>query len=140
MVNQQKKAKNFRGMSYRLVQKSNSENRQELTQQDQNWLKTNDYKNVGWDNVIALYEKIDEFNGSTLESLFLEADRIGNKYQTAEERQEYQQKLAVVVNNIAEQIDRQFPETEVEIIDFSNKKPVKYSRNRNRKSYRTTKV
>ena len=140
MVNKLKNGKNFRGMNYRLVQKSNSENRQELSQQDQNWLKVNGYRNVGWDNVIALYQKIEEFNGSTLESLFLEADRIGNKYQTSEERQEYQQKLATVVNNIAEQIDQQFPDNEVEIIDFSNNNSVKYSRNRNRKSDRTTKV
>lgn len=140
MVNKQKKAKNFRGMGYRLVQKSNSENRQKLTQQEQNWLKANGYNNVGWDNVIALYQKVEEFNGLALESLFLEADRIGNKYQTSESRQEYQQKLAIVVNNIAEQIDQQFPETEVEFIDFSQHKSRKYSQKNNRKLYRNTKV
>lgn len=131
--------RNFRGMSYRQIQRANSQNRRQLSKKEQKYLKDKGYKNVGWDNVISLYCKIEEFNGLALESLFLEADRIGNKYQTSQERQEYQQKLAQEVSKIAEQIDKQFPDTEIEVIDFSDNRPRKYQRTRNQKSYRTIK-
>lgn len=139
-----KKTKNsprkFRGMGYRQVQGANSRNRQQLSESEQKWLKKNSYKNVGWENVINLYKKIEEFNGETLESLFLAADRIGNKYQTKEEIQGYQEKLTQAVTSISEKIEQQYPESEVEVIDYSENCTPKYSRKGKRKSYRTIKV
>ena len=115
----------FSGMSYRAVQRSNSNRRSDLPKKEQIWLKENGYKNVGWDNVIKLYQKLNELmlqsdaNEDTLEELFLKADRIGNKYQTPAEIREFNQKLSVAVNDVAEEIDRQFPETEIEFVDYS---------------------
>ncbi|RUR84490.1 hypothetical protein ACF3DV_19480 [Chlorogloeopsis fritschii PCC 9212] len=79
------------------------------------------------------------FEDLTLEELFIEADRIGNKYLTAQEREEFNQKLAQEVNEIAEEIDRQFPDTEIEVIDFSKKNSNNSRKKRNQKSYRTVK-
>ena len=112
-------------MGYRDVQRSNSNRRSKLPKKEQSWLKENGYKNVGWDNVIKLYQKINELllqpdpNEDTLEELFLKADRIGNKYQTPEEIKEFNQKLTAEVNKIADEIDRQFPESEMEFVDYS---------------------
>jgi hypothetical protein len=121
MARKQKQTMN--GMSYREVQGANTLNRTKLSQEDQQWLKANQYKNVGWDSVIRLYQKIEELLNPlvdlTLEDLFLEADRIGSKYQTAEEIQEFNQQFAQVVSEVSETIDRQFPDTEVEVVDFS---------------------
>jgi hypothetical protein len=117
------KKQTMNGMSYREVQGANTLNRSKLSKDDQKWLKENQYKNVGWDAVIRLYQKIEELLNPlvdlTLEDLFLEADRIGSKYQSAEEIQEFNQQLAQVVNEVSETIDRQFPDTEIEVIDFS---------------------
>ncbi|MEH1867560.1 MAG: hypothetical protein V7K69_21480 [Nostoc sp.] len=135
----------FNGMSYRDTQRVNSKNRNKLKQEDIHWLKTEGYKNVGWNNLISLYHKIKDFldkyqfDDLTLEELFLEADRIGNKYLTSQEIQETNYKLAKEVNEIAEEIDRQYPDTEIEIIDFSNKTKKTYKRQSNQKSYRTIK-
>ena len=135
----------FNGMSYRDTQRINSKNRNKLKQEDIHWLKTEGYKNVGWNNLISLYDKIKDFldkyqfDDLTLEELFLEADRIGNKYLTSQEIQETNYKLAKEVNEIAEEIDRQYPDTEIEIIDFSNKTKKTYRRQANHKSYRTIK-
>jgi len=76
----------------------------------------------------------------TLEELFLEADRIGNKYLTEEEIQDFHQKLAKELNEIAEEIDKQFPDTEIEVIDFSKNAKSKPIKNRNYKTYKTTKL
>ncbi|WP_190234007.1 hypothetical protein [Nostoc sp. 'Peltigera membranacea cyanobiont' 213] len=135
----------FNGMSYRDTQRVNSKNRTKLKQEDIHLLKTEGYKNVGWNNVISLYHKIKDFldkyqfDDLTLEELFLEADRIGNKYLTAQETQESNQRLAKEVNEIAEEIDKQFPDTEIEFIDFSNKTKKTYRKQNNQKSYRTVK-
>ena len=132
-------------MKYRKVQKNNSKNRNKLKKEEPQWLKDNNYKNIGWNNVIYLYQKIEELldkaqiDDLTLEELFLEADRIGNKYLTSQEIQEFNQKLAKEVNEIAEEIDRQFPETEVEILDFSQQNTKKYRKRLNRKKYTTVK-
>ncbi len=128
-------------MSYREVQLANSKNRNELSKADQQWLKNSGYKNVGWDKVIILYKKIEELlrerdnlNDLSLGDLFLEADRIGNKYLTKEEITENNQKLATANSMINDQIDRSFPDKEDEIIDFSDKSRRKnQSRASNRK-------
>jgi len=131
-------ARTFEGMSYREVQRSNSKNRDKLQKADRQWLKENGYKNVGWESVIRLYQKIQAFldqEDSTLEDLFLEADRIGNKYLTPEEIAAFNQQLSEIVSEISEEIDRQFPDTEVESIDFS--KSTKSRRKPNQKTYKT---
>ncbi len=118
-------ARTYQGLSYRSIQQNNSANRCKLPSKDQKWLKTNGYKNIGWDSVIQLYEKIADFKEQaeledmTLEDLFLEADRIGNKYQTAEEVGKFQQAMAKEANAIADQIEQQFPQTQLEVLDFS---------------------
>ena len=132
-------------MSYREVQRVNSNNKSRLQKEDQKWLKANGYKNVGWDSVIHLHQKIKEFLDKysleelTLEELFLEVDRIGNKYLASQEIEEFNQILSKELNEIAEEIDRQFLDTEIEAVDFgdgTNKKPRK---NRGRTSYKSTK-
>lgn len=146
MANQRTKARTFNGMSYRGVQRANSERRSALHREDQIWLKRNDYRNVGWENVIKFYKKIEEFLDSyssedlTLEELFLEADRIGNKYLTRQETEEFNQKLSKEVNEIAEIIDQQFPDAEIEVIDFTNKSNAKPQKKRNQKVYKTVKL
>jgi hypothetical protein len=141
MVNKKSKKRKFNGMSYREVQSINSEKRNNLKKEDQKWLKDNVYKNVGWDNIINLYQKIEEFldkyplKDLTLEELFLETDRIGNKYLTSQEIEEFNYKFSKEVNDIAEEIDKQFPNTEIEVINFSNKNNYSFRRKRNRKSY-----
>ncbi|MDV3348153.1 hypothetical protein QGP82_05595 [Leptothoe sp. LEGE 181152] len=100
-TNKQKKSQKrlFSGMSYWEIKRSNSNQRSKLPKEDQAWLATQGYKNAGWDNVIALYQKINELllqsdpNGDIDEQLFLKADRIGNKYQTPEEIAEFEKAL-----------------------------------------------
>ncbi|MCC5603023.1 hypothetical protein [Nostoc favosum] len=146
MAYQKDKKRNFRGMSYRVVQLANSKNRSKLHKEDQVWLKENFYKNIGWDNVINLSQKIEEFIGNyqfeelTLEELFIEADRIGNRYLTNQEINDYNQSLSKKVNEVAEEIDKQFPETAIEFIDFSQNTNIKYKKKPNHKTYRTVKV
>lgn len=133
-------------MSYRQVQRANSKNRSKIHKEDQRWLKENSYRNVGWDNVTNLYQKIEEFldkyrlEDLTLEELFLEADRIGNKYLTSQEIEEFNQRLSKEVNEIAEEFDKQFPDTEIEVIDFSEKTNNRSRKKHNQKSYRTIKL
>jgi N-glycosylase/DNA lyase len=127
MGNQKNKKRQFDNMSYREVQRANSINRSKLHKKEQKWLKENGYKNLGWSNVISLCEKIEEFleksklEDFTLEELFLEADRVGNKYLTTQEIEEFNQKMSQEVNKISEEVDKQFSDTEIEIIDFSNR-------------------
>jgi hypothetical protein len=143
MAKQKSKARTFNQMSYRDVQRANSQNRGKLNKDDQKWLKENNYKNVGWENVILLYQKIEEFldkqkyEDFSLEELFLEADHIGNKYQTSEEIAEFNRKLSEVVSEISEEVDKQFPDTEIEVIDCSSQS----SRTKQtKKTYRTIKL
>ena len=125
MASKKSKKRLFSGMGYREVQRSNSNRRNQLPEKEQIWLKAQGYKNVSWDNVIKLYQKINalllqpDSNEESLEELFLKADRIGNKYQTPAEIREFNQKLSVAVNDVADEIDRQFPETETEFVDYS---------------------
>ena len=116
----------FSGMSYREVQRSNANRRGLLDKTVQRTLKAEGYKNVGWDNVVALYQKINALMlqhdpaEETLEDLFLKAERVGNKYQTTEEIAAFNQKLAAEVNKAADKIERQFPEPEGgEFVDYS---------------------
>lgn len=116
----------FNGLGYHEVQRANSDCRKQLRKEEQKWLKEKSFKNVGWDNVINLYNKIEEFleqyrlEDSSLEDLFLEADRIGNKYLTSDEIEDFNQKLAKEVSEIEEAIDKHFRDEEMEVIDFSN--------------------
>lgn len=125
MISKRRKKRLFSGMSYREVQRSNSTRRSQLPKQEQKWLKANQYTNVGWDNVIKLYQKINDLiarsnsEESTLEDLFLEADRIGSKYQTAAEKDAFNEQLASEVNEVADLVDKQFPEPEFEFTDYS---------------------
>jgi hypothetical protein len=145
MTSRESRKRTFEGMSYREIQRFNSKKRVELHKEDQQWLKNNGYKNLGWNNVIQLHQKIKElldkyeFADLELEELFLEADRIGNKYQTDQEREEFNQKLSKEASEIAEEIDKQFPDTEVEVIDFSEKN-IKPQKQRHQKTYRTTRI
>ncbi|MBD3880579.1 hypothetical protein IFO70_02290 [Phormidium tenue FACHB-886] len=133
-------------MSYGKVQQSNSNARSQLKQKDRQWLKDNGYRNVGWENVIALYQKIEELlekyplEDMSLEELFLEAERIGSKYQTPAEIEEFNQQFSKEVAEIGELIDRQFPDTEVEMIDFGQTTAKKPQKKRNQKTYRTAKL
>jgi hypothetical protein len=145
MTFQKNSKRNFRGKSYRDIQRANSMNKSKLHKEDRIWLKENLYRNIGWDNVIKLYEKIEDFftiyrtEELTLEELFLEADRIGNKYLTVQEIETFNQKLAIEVNEIAEEIDKQFPDTELEFIDFGKQSSNKNRNTWHQKSYRTVK-
>ena len=126
MKRQKSQARTFENMGYRKVQRKNSRNRKLLTAEHQKWLKNNGYRNIGWQNVINLYQKIAELQSEEridnldLEELFLEADRIGNKYLTNEEVRANEQKLAQEVNQIAEIIDSQFSDNTITVIDYSN--------------------
>jgi hypothetical protein len=145
MANKRGSKKYFNGMSYSEVQSANSKNRSRLIKEDQKWLKENGYKNVGWINIIKLYERIEElleksvFADMSLEDLFLEADRIGNKYLTPNEIEEFNQQLSQEVSEVGILIDQQFPDTETEVVDYSQKAINKPQRQRNQKTYRTTK-
>lgn len=131
MAKQNPKAKKrlFSGLGYREVQRANSERRSLLPKQQQAWLKAQGYRNVGWENVIALYQKINELDlaaeeeEESLEDLFIKADRIGNKYQSPEEIADFQRQLSTYAQAIAEEIDRQYPEEEGEFVDYSQAAP-----------------
>jgi len=145
MASRKSRKRTFNGMSYGQIQSYNSNNRKKLKRDDQKWLKDNGYKNVGWDQVVRLYQKIEEildkgrFEEMSLEELFLEADRIGNKYLEPKELEEFNQQFAEEVHGIEELIEQQFPDTEAEMIDFSNVAGKKTQRKPNQATYRTTK-
>ncbi len=143
MASRKRQSRTFSGMSYREVQHSNSIRRTKLPKTEQIWLKANSYKNVGWDNVIRLYQKINELlaqldadDQPTLEELFLQADRIGQKYQTREEIATFNQQMTAEVSVISDLIDQQFPETEVEVIDYSQTSHSQAKTRQSRKKYR----
>lgn len=142
MTSRKRQCRTFSGMSYREIQRSNSTRRSQLPKPDQVWLKENGYKNVGWDNVIQLHQKINERlaqpdgDEPTLEELFLQADRIGQKYQTPEEIAAFKQQMTTEVGAISELIDQQFPETDVEVIDYRQAPRSSTKNNPSRKKYR----
>jgi hypothetical protein len=141
MASSKSRKQNFNGMSYVETQRTNSNNRDKLKKEHQRWLKDNGYRNVGWNQVIQLYQKIEEFldqapfEEMSLEELFLEADRIGNKYLTPKEIQAFNQQLSEEVSEIADIVDQQFPDTEIEVIDFSSTTSRRSQRNRYHKTY-----
>lgn len=128
MTAKQGKHKLFGGMNYRDLQRSNSTRRGRLPVKDQTWLKQNGYKNVGWAQVINLHQKINDLlmppdpDEATLEELFLQADRIGNKYQTPEEIADFNHQLRTEAQEISAEVDRQFPEEGVEFIDYGKQR------------------
>lgn len=126
MAKAKKHQRLFSGMGYREVQKSNASRRSKLPKAKQQELKKQGYKNVGWEHVINLYQAINAVEAEldlpedSLEQLFIKADRIGNKYQTQEERSTFRQQLTTEVTKVANIIDKQFPETGRDSIDFSS--------------------
>ncbi len=127
------------GLKYREVQQANGQRRDQLTKTDRTALKSQGFRNVGWDNVLRLNQRLDELLGPapdpnlpdpnlpdpdpdlpSLDSLFLEADRIGNAYQSAEEIAAFNQALAEATSAVDEAIDRLFPDTEAEVVHFQN--------------------
>jgi hypothetical protein len=135
MASKKKERRIFQGMSYREVQSSNSKLRTKLHKKDQKWLREHGYKNIGWDNIITFYQKIEyffekyELEDDTLEELFLEADRIGNKYLTDAEKEDFNKRMSKEVNEISIEIDKRFPDTEIEFIDFSRNPSIKRHKN-----------
>lgn len=125
MVVKKTKPKTFARMTYRQLQRKNKSDRAQLSKKDCIWLKTNNYRNIGWTNVINLFQKIKELKEREsirkldLEQLFIEADRIGNKYLTGKEIQNRNLKIARELNEIADIIDSQFPDNTVEVVDYS---------------------
>ncbi|WP_310481457.1 hypothetical protein [Chamaesiphon sp. VAR_48_metabat_403] len=119
--------KEFNGMGYRQVQRSNSDNKLKLKSEEIQLLKNSGCKNVGWEKVIQLYLKIQDLlsspyrNNWSLSELFTEADRIGNKYQSVQEISDFEMKFTVLSQEIDEEIDRIYPDKQIEIIDFSTR-------------------
>jgi hypothetical protein len=70
---------------------------------------------------LVLYTKIQEMLDSpyrgnwSLDELFVEADRIGKKYQSGDEIETFERKFAIVSQEIEEEIERCFPDTEAEV-------------------------
>lgn len=125
MVSKKRQKRSFSGMSYREVQRSNTNRKQMLSKPEQKWLKENGYRNVGWDQVVKLYQKINDLQSSSdpdlpsLEDLFLKVDQIGSKYQTSEEIAAFNQALQTEVEEISNVVDQQFPDTDYEVVDYS---------------------
>ncbi len=118
-----KKLSSYKGLRYKALQKDNRTKREKLSKTTCDLLKANGYRNVGWSNVIALFDKIEslrELDEWSLEELFLEVDRIGDKYQEPEEIRVFQAEMAAEAEQISELIDQIFPDHEPEIIDFSH--------------------
>ncbi len=56
--------------------------------------------------------------GGTLDELFVDAERIGNKYQTEAERAAFDKAFLDISNEMEDAIDRYSPDTKEEIIDY----------------------
>ncbi|WP_029681741.1 hypothetical protein, partial [Picosynechococcus sp. NKBG15041c] len=116
----------YKGMSYRKLQRWNKEHRSLLEKKYQIWLKQNSYQNIGWDRVIKLHEKIldlkreTEIHNMSLEELFLESDRIGEKYQTSQEKKDFQERFQHIIESISIVAEKIFPDDEVEFVDFGD--------------------
>ena len=117
--------KEFNSMGYRQVQRSNSDNKAKITSDEIQLLKNSGYKNVSWEKVTQLYLKLQDMLTSpyrenwSLDELFLEADQIGQKYQSVDEIAIFEKQFTMLSQEIDDEIERHFPDTEVEIIDFS---------------------
>jgi predicted Rossmann fold nucleotide-binding protein DprA/Smf involved in DNA uptake len=125
--------KKYQEKTYRQLQNFNSKNRNELNKENQTWLKVNKYKNIGWNKVVELFDKIEELQDKekiqdwSLEELFLESDRIGNKYLSNQEINDFNCNLAKKVQKISDIVDIQFPPDEtIEIINYENQNNYKF--------------
>jgi hypothetical protein len=124
-----RQARTVEGLGYRGMQQANAARRDRLSKADRAELKRQGFRNVGWDNVIRLSQRLDELLNKlgvddsdlpSLDSLFLEADRIGNAYQSAEEIAAFNQALAEASSAVDEAIEAHFPDNEVEIVHFQS--------------------
>jgi hypothetical protein len=124
-----RQARTVEGLGYRGMQQANAARRDRLSKTDRAALKQQGFRNVGWDNVICLSQRLDELLNKpeldqsdlpSLDSLFLEADRIGNVYQSAEEIAAFNQALAEASSAVDEAIEAHFPDNEVEIVHFQS--------------------
>lgn len=118
----------FLGMSYREVQKWNSEQRKKCDRLQQQQLKQLGHRNVGWESVVGLYLALEALinpapepeSDLSLEELFLEASRIGDKYQTDADRAKFKEEFDREIAEINAIIEEQFPQPQtVEFIDYS---------------------
>ena len=125
MASIKNKARTFNKMKYHQVQRKNSRNRKLLAKEQQRFLKDNGYRNLGWENVINLFNQIQDIQQTesiknlSLEELFIEADRIGNKYCDSKENNRRNLKISQELNEIADIIDAQFADRTAEVIDYS---------------------
>lgn len=62
-------------------------------------------------------------NADSLDELFMEADRVGNKYQTPEEIAAFNEQLSKVTQEVGDTIDQQFPDTGMSTADFGGNTP-----------------
>jgi hypothetical protein len=117
------------GLNYRDLQRVNGQRRDRLAKADRAELKQQGFCNVGWDHVIRLSQRLDELLNKlgvdesdlpSLDALFLEADRIGNAYQSSEEIAAFNQALAEASSAVDEAIEAHFPDNEVEIVHFQS--------------------
>lgn len=138
----------YAGLTYRELQKDNSIMRQQLKSADRLWLKSNNFRNVGWTNVVALFEKlkqliiVDKLAKNSIEELFSEIDRIGSKYQESAEVHAFETAMAQEAESISAIIDRQFPDLEPVAIDFGSSEYHKsrQSSHKSKVSYRTVRI
>ncbi|NJN31882.1 MAG: hypothetical protein HC824_16720 [Synechococcales cyanobacterium RM1_1_8] len=137
MAAPKRQPRRFNGLTYRELQRHNRSRRSQLPKEQQRQIKQAGLCNLGWANVIDLYHQLAVLETARevtreeareaaldaalpcLEDLFLEADRIGNQYQTAGEQDSFQQQMADIASDISSLIDQQFPDTEPEIISFT---------------------
>ena len=133
----------YQQLSYRQLQAHNKQTRSQLRREDQQALKINGFKNVGWTAAIELYEKIAAYltqyklAEDSLDELFLEADRIGNQYQSSEEIAAFQAALATEVEAIANLVDEQFPDDQPEVIDYGTSKTRQSPRKNPKRTFST---
>jgi hypothetical protein len=124
-----RQARTVEGLGYRGMQQANAARRDRLSKADRAALRQQGFRNVSWDHVIRLSQRLDELLNKpeldqsdlpSLDSLFLEADRIGNVYQSAEEIAAFNQALAEASSAVDEAIEAHFPDNEVEIVHFQS--------------------
>jgi hypothetical protein len=117
----------YRDLDYPALQAQNSQQRAQLSLEQRRHLQQQGYKNVGWEKVIALAERLEqlrmpgEFADWSLDELFLEAERVGDRYQTPDEIARHRDQMAVETAAIEALIEQQFPDPDPEVIDFAHR-------------------